>query len=1009
MLYIPDDRIAPDQKRDQRLLKMVNELRASAGTGALEITRDKRGFRRAFLNAFILPAANLANQFALYDGPNAEWIAQHEKELGEAFFAAQWLMSKDLIPTFQVPRESAQPQTTILPHEQAPPAANHVVKRHEMERAAARRAGEILGSLMLLWATRTFEARSFEPWREAIPRVVKPPALSDLILGSAAEQIGHWAQQFQLGKPGAILGQYVFEALLALLCDANDVANPRKEQWTFILLLYEYHRRVDGNDELLLLPAELVQRTIDLTEFWSGVRAIQRSIGPLDLQAEPQHNDVVQRHEHIVETVRRLFPDYARDVETLEIRIPETVPDARVAAILSEQLGVAVAALPDRTALQMLLSALTRGRKHLLEGAIDELRSALDAAGASTEQRMVALRAAIEILNLAHLHVASAKLADEAQQLIETAQSADPKFRAILYNEIGNCHRYAGRFAAALQAYDAALALWGNDLAKRDTRVVLRNRAIVLRGLHRYAEAQQGFAELRPFAQDVDLLGLLNSETICLMEMGEQDQAAKLLDDHAELIEGAPVDHAEARSLGLLRAKLLLRRGQVDDARAIALHIAAVAKAAQDPITQASAADILVDAINDELPEPEQAKQRQDAILVLQSALSAARELAGMPELLSGIAATLDDVLVADGRVADGEALIRGILAEAVPGRPSKAWALAMHAYAHAVRRRDFHQATQDMMLGVDLLASDLWSVSAQGDPVAFLAPNADGVTHLTKRMLEGVTARNPVGAASLRIAADLRAAPLLTPRLRRRAGLPSPVTDKPGEAERLHQLMRETPCIIMQFVSLSNDVGLLMTRPEPDRSQPARTPPSRAAPGRRRPHRAPDRLRNGAGRSGGGRTGSRRRGRMAAATQPAARARGRLPRRIAALSRLGTAQLDHAFLGARRRACLVLRAEPRRVARTPGTAAQRARRPRLAPAKPVRLRGLVRVREPAGSRGIAERARPAGRTCAGARCAMHRRGRPRGKRQKAARWARRGRPRLHRVSWAHPAGGRGG
>ena len=115
---------------------------------------------------------------------------------------------------------------------------------------------------MLLWATRTFEARSFELMREAIPRVIKPPALSDLILGSAAEQIGHWAQQFQLGEPGAILGQYVFEALSALLCDANDVANPRKEQWTFILLLYEYHRRVDGNDEFIA-PAGRARATDD--------------------------------------------------------------------------------------------------------------------------------------------------------------------------------------------------------------------------------------------------------------------------------------------------------------------------------------------------------------------------------------------------------------------------------------------------------------------------------------------------------------------------------------------------------------------------------------------------------------------------------------------------------------------------------------------------------------------------------------------------------------------------
>jgi hypothetical protein len=304
VLYIPDDIAPPDPARDDQVLGIVFRLRADAGPAGLTVARDRRSFRRGFIERFVIPAGDLTNQFLLTNEPALTWIEQHEAVLSEAFFAVCWLAASGAIPVFQVLADAA-PASSFVPHEQAPPDANHVVKQHKAQQATAAHAGEILGWLLILWAMRSLEDRSFNRYRAAATLFISGLALSEQVCAAAAHQIGKWVSRFELGQQGAILGQYAFEAMLALLCQTHNKPNPRKEEWTRILLLYEFQRRLDGNDESMLLPPESVRATLDEPVFWAGVRTIERNLGAVNEESAPNYD-------HLLNTIERIFPGHAK-------------------------------------------------------------------------------------------------------------------------------------------------------------------------------------------------------------------------------------------------------------------------------------------------------------------------------------------------------------------------------------------------------------------------------------------------------------------------------------------------------------------------------------------------------------------------------------------------------------------------------------------------------------------------------------------------------------------------
>lgn len=111
--------------------------------------------------------------------------------------------------------------------------------------------------------------------------------------------------------------------------------------------------------------------------------------------------------------------------------------------------------------------------------------------------------------------------------------------------------------------------LYGRDVEDRNTRIVLRNRAIALRDLHRYRAANEAFSELRQFAHGVERVSLAVSEALCLQKMGDTKRALALLDDHRELAGLLPAsDHGKQEFL-VCYPQLLIHHERHIEAKAI--------------------------------------------------------------------------------------------------------------------------------------------------------------------------------------------------------------------------------------------------------------------------------------------------------------------------------------------------------------------------------------------------------------------------------------------------------
>ncbi|WP_161978088.1 tetratricopeptide repeat protein [Paraburkholderia kururiensis] len=810
VLYIPDDRSPPDPMRDARMIKIALKLRESSDLTGLTVARDRRAFRRAFLQRFITPFMDLANSFAQLAGPVGPWIEKNEASLGAPFFAAQWLVANGAVQTFQVLASEAS-NSSFVPHEQAPAAVNHVLKREAAQKATATRTGDILGWLLAVWVQRVFEERSFDRYCAVAADLLVDISLSDDVLIAAGMKIKEWVGLFKLGEPGTIVAQYVYEAVLAVLCQTHGKRNPRTAEWTKVLFRYEYFRRVDGNDESMLLAPEIVRSTLDEPIFWSAVRSIGgRSSGI--------NEESMSLHSHLLETVERLFPEQVQVFSRWVFRFADSKLDKDVLKGIGELLQTALSALPQTAPLQALLFGFQQYRPHLLEAVVDALDASLDATGADGNDRLICFRYAIEALNHAHRYLASLAVAHKVEQLLSANPEAGGTIRAHLLNEVGNCFRYAGKFTEALQRYDAALTLWGKDASALNTRVILRNRAIVLRGLHRYAAAQEIFAELRPHAHDAELVGLVTSEAICLAEMGESRKALNLLDAHKPLIENASTADPNVRQAMLFYAQLLLSYGRTSEAQPLISRISALGNRFPSVLDQATTATLAPNPAPDAgLPERERVLQRRQTIDALKQGLANARTLAGVPETMIAFAMELGDVLDSDGRADESEPMVREVWDQAESLGATKAWVLALPVFRYAMNRDDRRQAAKDLLRGMSHLSETLWEVAEEGDPISLLAPNAEAVDYLATNILKGISPSSPATATALRVAAELRAAPLLTPRLRRLASLPPAVADMTGETERLVVLLAETPCVILQFVAMTDDIGVLVTRPGED------------------------------------------------------------------------------------------------------------------------------------------------------------------------------------------------
>jgi hypothetical protein len=256
-----------------------------------------REFRRAFLSRFIEPHVDLLNRSPRHD---RDWLEQHEDELRMPFFAALWLLASGVAPMYTEVRGRLPPGPFFVRHERAPAERFRGGAAVQSLVHLVDRIGHILGLLLAVWAVRVLSTHSFGPF-QATAAGLLPYRAIDETLGDPIAKLAFSNVNVPPGKKGATAARYVFDGLFAILCDLTASRNPRRIEWTRILLLYEFERRVDATDESLLLDPGFLRRSVDEATFWRGVRIL----GTMKPWA---HADAARWRDMLTDSVDRIFP-----------------------------------------------------------------------------------------------------------------------------------------------------------------------------------------------------------------------------------------------------------------------------------------------------------------------------------------------------------------------------------------------------------------------------------------------------------------------------------------------------------------------------------------------------------------------------------------------------------------------------------------------------------------------------------------------------------------------------
>jgi tetratricopeptide (TPR) repeat protein len=805
ILYLPDGERALDDAARSRAMKAVERLQSGAAHSKLVVTLGTREFRRACLGTFVAPAAALLNNFLVADD-RITWPEKHQSELDDAFFGALWLLSKGVAPTF-TKKASEAPPDSFMPHELAPDAASNVRATRLAEQQIAENTGILVGHLLIMWAGRCAAENSFSGLQAALPRLFPPPAPGEAALEAAASLIASIVDRLERTDGSSLSNSYVLEAMLAILCHAQKMANPRRREWTRSQFLFDVARRRHGKDESLLLNPAMIRETIDESQFWRDYGQLGNALGLGELTAEKR-----PQIEQLWETAARIYPEQMSQRFGIEFRPAKEQGDDEVRASSAELLRVALDALPETMRLKILLQGLRRNRRQLLPSFVADLRIQLaNRSILKAAAKLEVLRLVIEQLNLANYHGIAIEVARELGTLLEgsAADEISSTKRGHLLNEIGNCLRYGRQFEDALSFYDKALELVGTDTSNSDTRVGMQNRAIVLRELHRYSEASLAFRELQTFAHEEELRGLITSEAVCLVEMGHDSEALALLEKHLSLVQGRATDEPHVLPFTSLLAALMLQQRRLSDAVPMVTALDDAGRTSGYVFAQTVAARInLAVGLRDGDVEKAEAAMAQ-----LQEIL---QKLAGglqIPSLLQGVVEDLNCALMERGRGEEAEGIIRQLLTDLSPEESPKAWFLYMLAALHALHRQDNKQALTDVVGAIAHLDQALWSVTSTDDVLALLSPQAVVLTDLVRLAIRFVEERPEELGSIGRLAADMRSAPVLTTRARRRARLSYPTSDIEGEERRLASLLVQTKSAVVQLVDVGDDVAVLRTR----------------------------------------------------------------------------------------------------------------------------------------------------------------------------------------------------
>ena len=182
--------------------------------------------------------------------------------------AAGFLLTAGAFPVGAIPVEQATASdlaTAFRPHEEIQHLLTAESSRRAHEQAAQQLAAILFGHIVVIMLE-MLEKRSAADVPLTAGGLMPAALLSTDVAHFLAGEVADHASATPLGKPGVTGVRYCVEAVQALIHHGCKTDNPRREDWTRMLVRYEFERRLDGTGEEILLPPDLVRDTIDQDE-----------------------------------------------------------------------------------------------------------------------------------------------------------------------------------------------------------------------------------------------------------------------------------------------------------------------------------------------------------------------------------------------------------------------------------------------------------------------------------------------------------------------------------------------------------------------------------------------------------------------------------------------------------------------------------------------------------------------------------------------------------------------
>lgn len=786
-----------------------HKVRAGLGPVAAEaqIARGAREFRTMLVGVLIQPVAQAMNAFAAAD-KQFDWVADHVDELGPEFFQMLYLMGSGAVPLYTTPMADGHSPDTraFVRDEQAPDAARHVVRRKEARDHHALTTARLVVLLLAYFAQSAIEARSLAPLAQDLPAKIPAIALAGEVLAAAAGNLGELVERCGTEGRGWRLCRYIHEAAWALLCHAHKVTNPRIADWTKCYVTYDASRRLDGNGEELIPPLEVLRATLDRPLFWQLVRQVGRSVsGETD---EAQRN---RQRGALLEAAGHVYPDELVRNVPVEYRAKEDIPDEQVEQQTRDLLRQWLGTEHELVRMPAILAGLARERPHLVAPLASRLVEA-DDPPLDDSTRLRLLRCAIEHLNRNGQLGAALQLADKGLAFLGGGEGdgdealADVRSRFI--NERGNCLRYRGKLEEAMECYVQAGKVLGTGLDDADQRVLQGNVAIVLRDLHRYPQAIEIFAKLQQYADPAQRRGFVVSHALCLMEMGQLAHGLALMEQNTNLLGGATVQEHDVVEYCTLMSALRAYAGRLDEARELLEQMQDEARRRNYHLTGLLLRELALRGVQPGVAPTDE----QLACIDTQCELLAALQGKQLGAMVLSAVRSLDSALVATQQHERAEALLRVLVESGDPAVSPRAWILSLMAARHAERRGDLDEAARDLDAALFDFQVGIDGAVASGDVHSFASLQWLDARELAARSLALSSSDQQADQRRWRHAADALAAPVLSSRLRRSAGL-APALDEPDEEDaRLGALLDGPAAAVLQVVATGDDIVVLRT-----------------------------------------------------------------------------------------------------------------------------------------------------------------------------------------------------